>query len=269
MSTHERISAPRSLRSAVGQDRALSACHAAVVAALAAGADDASAFLAGRSAGYTRFAEDRVHQPQDITEWTLMVRAEVDGRASRVATTDLEAAAVIGQRAGGRARSLASAFGALPTPAGVATAPSTDDGDELWREDTAHWGTAARTDAARTTMVEATRAGGAAYGMYGQAATELAAVTGQGAARYAHGTEAYGSLTVKIGGRNVALDGPGPFPGRARPRRRGIAHRARGAGRAAPGGPSTGKIRRRARRPSHRRPIGGHRGIRLHRRRGR
>lgn len=199
MSTDERVSRPRPLRPAVGQDRALSACHAAVAAALAAGADEASAFLAGRSGGYTRFAEDRVHQPQDIIEWTLMVRAEVDGRASRVATTDLEAAGVVGQRAGGRARSLAAAFGSLPTLAAVVTAPRTDDSDKLWREDTAQWGAAARTDAARSTMAEATRAGGAAYGMYGQAATELAAVTAQGVARYAHATEAYGSLTVKIG----------------------------------------------------------------------
>ena len=170
-----------------------------MAAALVAGADEASAFLTGRSGGYTRFAEDRVHQPQDITERTLMVRAVVDGRASRVATTNLQAAGIVGQRAAGRARALAAAFGSVPAPAATTTEPRIDSNDALWREDTAGWGTAARTAAARATMAEATSAGGAAYGMYGQAATELGVVTGQGVARYAAATEAYGSLTVKIG----------------------------------------------------------------------
>ncbi len=179
---------------AVGEDRALAACHHAVAAALAAGADEASAFLTGRSGGYTRFAADRVHQPQDVTEWTVMVRAVVRGRAARVATSDLAGAAAAGRRAVERARALAAAFGAGPAgapPAAGGAVPVTG----LWRDDTAAWDVDARTTAARATMA----AGGLAYGMYGQAATELAVVTGTGVERYAAATEAYASLTVKVG----------------------------------------------------------------------
>ncbi|KRE60796.1 metallopeptidase TldD-related protein [Nostocoides sp. Soil756] len=199
MSAPDRSTGASPLRAAVGRDRALSACHAAVASALAAGADQASAFLAARNAGYTRFAQNRVHQPQDICEWTLMVRAEVDGRASRVATTDLQAASTIGERATERARALAVAYGHLPALRVVAAAEADDHDASLWLEDTAAWDTGARTAAARATMAEADRAGGAAYGMYGHAATELATVTAQGVSRYARATEAVGGLTVRIG----------------------------------------------------------------------
>ncbi|MBT9254715.1 TldD/PmbA family protein [Phycicoccus sp. MAQZ13P-2] len=198
MSTVDRIATERPLEVAVGRDRALEACHAAVAAALAAGADRASAFLTGRRSGYTRFAVDRVHQPQDIREWTLMVRAESTGRASRVATTDLTAAGAVGRRAADRARALATAFGSLPAGS-AAPAVAGDDADaSLWVEETAHWDAAARTAAARRTMDAAARAGGAAYGMVHHAATELAVVTGEGVERYARATEAHGSLTVKV-----------------------------------------------------------------------
>ncbi len=186
------------LTPAVGEDRALAACHDAVEAARGAGAEEASAFLTGRRGGYTRFAADRVHQPQDITEWTVMVRAFVGGRAARVATSDLAGVTAAGRRAVERARALAAAFGTLPGGARAAVPRGADRVAPLpglWRDDTAAWDVGARTAAAWATMA----AGGLAYGMYGHAATELAVVTCGGTERYAAATEAYAGLTVKVG----------------------------------------------------------------------
>jgi len=185
---------------AVGADRAVEACAAAVRAAKAAGADEAEAFLSGRAGGYTRFAVDRVHQPQDVHERQLMVRAVVDGRSARVATTDLAGAADAGRRAAGRAAALASAAGplaALPAPVAARSVPSLAP-EVLWDPRTAAWGTPERVDAVRSLMGAARTAGGEAFGMLGRAVTELAVVDAEGVERYAAATEAYGSFTVRV-----------------------------------------------------------------------
>lgn len=185
---------------AVGQDRAVSACAAAVAGAQQAGADEAEAFLAGRSGGYTRFAVDRVHQPQDVAEVQLMVRAVVRGRSARVATSDLGAADGIGRRAAERARALADAAGPLRSPG--APAPGADDRrlppGALWDAGTQGWGTGARVEQARQAMAAARAAGGEAFGMLGRAVSELAVVDVDGVERYAAGTEALGTLTVRV-----------------------------------------------------------------------
>ncbi|MGI3782194.1 MAG: TldD/PmbA family protein [Janthinobacterium lividum] len=193
---------------ALGRERALEACRLAVAAARTAGAEEAEAFLSGRAGSFTRFAEDRVSQPQDITEWQLMVRAGVGGRSVRVATTDLAAAASTGRWATERARQLVAAAGALAPlgspPTGTDPEPVDDallgsDDTLLWSDDTAAWDVGARVQAAREAMHAAAGAGGAAFGMLGQAASELAVVTTSGRERYAAGSEALGTLTVRIG----------------------------------------------------------------------
>ena len=60
---------------AVDPDAALETLTAVVGGS---GADEFDAFLTGRSGQYTRFAGDRIHQPQDIVEVQVMVRAVVD-----------------------------------------------------------------------------------------------------------------------------------------------------------------------------------------------
>ncbi|GAB2571455.1 TldD/PmbA family protein [Microlunatus antarcticus] len=185
---------------AVGADRAVQACAEAVRAAKAAGADEAEAFLSGRAGGYTRFAVDRVHQPQDVHERQLMVRAVVEGRSARVATTDLAGAADAGRRATGRAAALARAAGplaALPAPAPARSVPSLAP-EVLWDPRTAAWGTPERVGAVRSLMAASRAAGGEAFGMLGRAVTELAVVDADGVERYAAATEAYGSFTVRI-----------------------------------------------------------------------
>lgn len=184
----------------VGQDRALTACAAAVDGARRQGADGAEAFLATRAGSHTRFAQDRVSQPQDITEWQLMVRAVVRGRSARVATTDLAAAADAGRRAADRARALAEAAGPWPVPEPpTPAAPARDlPPSALWDDATAAWDTGARVAAARSAMTAAARAGGQAYGMFGQALAELAVVAVDGTERYGATTEALGTLTVRI-----------------------------------------------------------------------
>lgn len=185
---------------ALGADRSVQVCSEAVRAAVAAGAEEASAFVTARRGGYTRFAGDRVHQPQDITEWTVMVRVVVSGRAARVATSNLASSADAGRRAVGRARAIAAAFGpgAAGTAAASADLSSAAPAPALWQDDTAAWDVAARTAAARAAMTAAHQAGGEAHGMFGQAVSELAVVSSAGVERHAVATEAYGSLTVSV-----------------------------------------------------------------------
>ncbi|GAA1850422.1 TldD/PmbA family protein [Microlunatus capsulatus] len=185
----------------LGESRALEACRAAVDGARAAGADEAEAFLTGRAGSWTRFAEDRISQPQDITEWQLMVRASVGGRSARIATTDLAAAREAGARAATRARVLTEVAGPLPVLPAPAAAPALPPlgADVLWAEDTAGWDVGARVGTARTASSAARAAGGSAFGVLGQAVGEVAVVTADGSTRYAAGTEALGSLTVRVG----------------------------------------------------------------------
>src|ERR1700761_1740143 len=55
-----------------GQDRALAALEEALSASAA---DQVEIFVAARTGEHTRFADERVHQPQTIIECQVMVRA--------------------------------------------------------------------------------------------------------------------------------------------------------------------------------------------------
>ena len=68
-------------------DRALEVAARAVAGCPA---DAVEVTVLGRSGEYTRFAGDRIHQPQDITELTVMVTAIVNGHSARAATSRLD-----------------------------------------------------------------------------------------------------------------------------------------------------------------------------------
>jgi len=72
-----------------GQDRALAALEEALSAAAA---DQVEIFVAARTGEHTRFAGERVHQPQTIIECQVMVRAVAGTGSARVAVSSLGAA---------------------------------------------------------------------------------------------------------------------------------------------------------------------------------
>ena len=81
-------------------------------AVLACPADAVEVTLLGRCGEYTRFAGERIHQPQDIDELTVSIKAVVNGHGARAATSRLDrvgdtakAAGSSGCRPGSRGRS--------------------------------------------------------------------------------------------------------------------------------------------------------------------
>ena len=175
-------------------DQAREALDAAV---RTGGADAFDIFLAAREGEYTRFAGDRIHQPQDITEVQVMVRAIVDGHAARVATSSLA-----GLPAAVRdAAKMAAAFPGSGTTR-VASPADAPTGDGLVQED---FDTEARVGLVRAAMAAATARGGEAAGMFGHALTQLVVATSTGVLRSTTATEAYGAFTM------TAADGSAHF----------------------------------------------------------
>ncbi|WP_433261095.1 metallopeptidase TldD-related protein [Actinosynnema sp. CS-041913] len=160
----------------------------------AAAADHVDAALLARAGEYTRFAGERVHQPQDITEQQVVVRAVVDGHAARVATSALDRV----PDAVRRATAIASGLARSATAPGSAWTPQHRDTDDhvLWHDDTAAFDAPARIAIAAEAMTRARRAGTTAAGMVGRAVTQLAVASSTGALRHVVATEATGSFTV-------------------------------------------------------------------------
>jgi len=179
----------------VGADRALEALDDAVARS---GADHLDVFLASRVGNHTRFAGDRIHQPQTIVELQVMVRAVVGAGAARVAVSDLRRlpAAVDRAVALARGRDAVSDGTAPQAPAG----PQQLDGSlSLWSEATVAWGGPERSRLAARLMAAAAAAGGECNGTLTTAATELAVATSAGARQHAAASEAGFSLTQRVG----------------------------------------------------------------------
>ncbi|GAA2009269.1 putative Zn-dependent protease [Nakamurella flavida] len=161
-------------------------------------ADAVEVTVLGRAGEYTRFAGDRIHQPQDITELTVSVKAIVNGHAARAATTSLDRVAETARAAADLARGRAAAAGA-PGHATVGT-PGPLPELSLWHEDTAAFDAGARVALAGRAMRGGAEVGGVAAGMIGRALTQIAVATSSGTAVHAEATEASGSLTVSVDG---------------------------------------------------------------------
>lgn len=158
-------------------------------------ADELEICVLGRAGQYTRFAGERIHQPQDITEVQFLVRAVVDGHARRCATSDLRDVG----RAADQATASARRVGAQRPAHGTVTL-ATPDGSagvqRWWHEDVLAFDNGARGLLARSAMASATAAGAVAAGMYGRALTQQIVVNSRGVRRVDLATEAGGALTV-------------------------------------------------------------------------
>ncbi|GHJ43092.1 hypothetical protein Cs7R123_04340 [Catellatospora sp. TT07R-123] len=166
-------------------------------AAASGTADAVEITLLGRAGQYTRFADGRIHQPQDIIETQYTVRAIVDGHAARAAVGTLGGLAAAVGKATEAARAMARRPGAAPGTARTSE-PAPLPQVALWHDDTAAFDAGARAVAAGQTMRAAAAAGGTAAGMFGRAITQIAVVASTGAAHHAVATEALGSLTAAV-----------------------------------------------------------------------
>ncbi|WP_026423777.1 TldD/PmbA family protein [Actinokineospora inagensis] len=158
-----------------------------------ADADHVEVALLARAGEYTRFAGERVHQAQNITEQQVVVRAVVNGHAARVATSALDRVPDAVRRA--------TAIARAADDTGSAWTPQHDTTDDhlLWHEDTAAFDAPARVALAAHAMTEARQVGATAAGMVGRAVTQLAVASSSGALRHVVATEATGSLTISDG----------------------------------------------------------------------
>jgi PmbA protein len=199
------------LRPWAGRGRALGALEEALAGSAA---DHVEIFLASRVGHHTRFAADRVHQPQTIIECQVMVRAVAGTGSARVAVSDLRGVAGAVAAATEAARRADGSGPAGPAPHGVAPAAAAPPGEALWQQATIAWDEGARSARAGAIMELARGAGGTAAGVLTAAITELAVVTSGGQRAYAAATEAGFSLTARVGaassyaadlGRDAAL----------------------------------------------------------------
>lgn len=178
-----------------GAERAIDTLQDAVGAL---SADQVEIFLASRTGQHTRFAADRVHQPQTIIECQIMVRAVAGTGSARVAVSDLGAARAAVTAACDMARRRDGYPGALK-PHGVATRAEIQSLDGLWQDATIAWDAGARSAIAGRVMNLASSAGGTVAGVLTSAITELAVVTSGGQCAYGAATEAGFSLTARVG----------------------------------------------------------------------
>jgi PmbA protein len=189
------VSANETLAPWIGPDRALEALDAALAHSRA---DHLDVFLASRVGNHTRFAGDRIHQPQTIVELQVMVRAVVGSGAARVAVSDLRQLPAAVDRATGMARARDRACDGTPPP--EPAGPQELDGAlSLWSDETAAWDGPQRSRLAAQLMAAATAAGGDCNGTLSTAATELAVATSAGARQHAVAHEAGFSLTQRVG----------------------------------------------------------------------
>jgi PmbA protein len=188
------------LRAWAGQDQALTALENALAAA---DADHAEIFVAARTGEHTRFAGERVHQPQTIIECQVMVRAVAGTGSARVAVSSLAGArdAVAAASATARRRDGArgGSGGSGSRPHGVAGPGAISPAAGLWHDSTLAWDAGARSALAGRIMDAARPAGVTAAGVLTAAITELAVVTSAGQRCYAAATEAGFSLTARAG----------------------------------------------------------------------
>jgi PmbA protein len=178
-----------------GQDQALAALQDALAPA---DADHVEVFMAARTGEHTRFAGERVHQPQTIIECQVMVRAVAGTGSARVAVSSLAGARDAVAAASGLARRRDGAVGG-GRPHSVAGPGDISSAAGLWHDSTLAWDAGARSALAGRIMDAARSAGVSAAGVLTAAITELAVVTSAGQRCYAAATEAGFSLTARAG----------------------------------------------------------------------
>jgi predicted Zn-dependent protease len=178
-----------------GADQLLTTLEAALADA---SADQVEISATSRVGHHTRFAGERIHQGQSITECQVMVRAVVGTGSARVAVNSLERVPRAVAEASALARSRDGLDGA-EVPYEVAESSIDVDTTALWVENTLAWDVGARSRLAGLVMAEAGKAGGTVNGTLTAASTELAVVTSRGVRAHGAGTEAGFTMTVRFG----------------------------------------------------------------------
>jgi predicted Zn-dependent protease len=178
-----------------GTDQSLSALESALASS---SADQLEISASSRVGHHTRFAADRIHQAQSITECQIMVRAVVGTGSARVAVNSLHLVNRAVTEATALARSRNGVKGAQQ-PYDVAQTQFSPSLDGLWCDSTEHWDVAARSNLAGQVMNEAQRVGATVNGTFSAAVTELAVVTSRGVRAHATATEAGFSMTIRCG----------------------------------------------------------------------
>lgn len=178
-----------------GGDRLLTSLEAALSGAAA---DQLEISATSRVGHHTRFAAERIHQAQSITECQIMVRAVAGTGSARVAVNSLGHLSRAVSEAGALARSR-NGLKDAQAPYDVAEGHIDDDTTGLWVESTVAWDVAERSCLAGSVMAEAGSAGGIVNGTLTTAATELAVVTSRGVRAYGSATEAGFTMTVRFG----------------------------------------------------------------------
>jgi len=207
--THGDILHGGTMQAWAGQDRALAALEEALSASAA---DQVEIFVAARTAEHTRFAGERVHQPQTIIECQVMVRAVAGTGSARVAVSSLGAArdAVVAasemakRRDGAGVPALGGPIPGKPIPGNlvphdVASYAGISRPAGLWHEATLAFDAGERSALAGRIMESARPAGVTSAGVLTAAITELAVATSGGQRCYAEATEAGFSLTARAG----------------------------------------------------------------------
>ncbi len=179
----------------VGAGPALGVLEDALAASTA---DQVEIFMTSRTGQHTRFAGERVHQPQLIIECQVMVRAVAGTGSARVAVSDVAAARAAVTAACEMARRRDGLPG-VAAPYGVSGPLPVAELDGLWHDSTLGWDAGARAALAGQVMGLASAAGGSAAGVLTSAITELAVVTSGGQRAHCAATEAGFALTATVG----------------------------------------------------------------------
>ena len=151
-------------------------------------------FITSRLGEYTRFAGDRIHQPQAIEECQLMVRAAGAHGGARAGTTRLESAAAAGREASRLARGLTVLGGGRQA---LARPGQRVDTSSLWHQGTLDFTAPARAALAARAIHDAGGVRATACGMFSRVVIELAVGNSEGVALYTRATEASFSVLVR------------------------------------------------------------------------
>ena len=177
-----------------GEDQSLSALEAAVSGAPC---DHLEIAASSRTSEHTRFAGDRIHQAQSITESQILVRAIVGTGSARVAVSSFKDLDRAVHDATNLARDRDGAASAV-TPYDVAASPLEVDTSNLVFDATLNWDVEQRSRLAGEMMATANRSGGVVNGNLMRAMTELAVATSKGVRAYGSATEAGYTMTVRF-----------------------------------------------------------------------
>ena len=153
----------------LGAERAQEVCDAAL---RLSDADHTEVAVLARRGEHTRFAGDRIHQAQDITEWSVWVRAVAGGGTGRAMTSDLDDLETTVRRA-----VLAARGDAGPAVAVNAAAEEPPTDTDLWDPEVAAFDAGVRSELARRAVAAGQDIGAEVAGVVSRAVTEMAVAT--------------------------------------------------------------------------------------------